>query len=674
MNLIPLRGAASRRRLAAACAAFASSFAIAAPGAHTSDARPGPEAFFQNPAMTGARISPDGRTVAVTLSASPAQRVRLLAIDVATLKPTVLAQFADTDIGDFHWINDHRLVFDLDDRQAAVGELHASSGLFAVNIDGTYYRQLINRYLAALVHGPGEKETLPWYTEYLRPAGEGHDPDEIYVGQPGRRDDSGTNDMRLHLLNTVTRRVKDIETPIGAEGWVFDAAGEPRVTTVIKDDREKLMLRDVATGRWKTIADFELFGTVDGMQPLVFDENNQLFVTATQGHDTRSVYTWELAAGKVSDQPWLKSDRYDLAPVFLKKGNRLVGVRYQIDAEVTKWMDPDMAAMQARVDALLPATINRLSVAEHGDGHYAVVVAYSDRVPSLFYLYDAHQDKLIALGQSHPEVDPDKMSRMEPVHYAARDGLQIPAWLTLPQGAARKDLPLVVLVHGGPYVRGEYWHWNPEVQFLAARGYAVLEPEFRGSTGFGSRLFRAGWKQWGLAMQNDVADGVKWAVEQGIVDPKRVCIAGASYGGYAVLMGLINDPQVYRCGVDWVGVTDIDLLYTAHWSDLPTIWKDYGMPRLVGDRVADAAQLKATSPLRNVDKIHAPLLLAYGGKDQRVPKVHGEDFRDALMKQPGADLQWVLYDQEGHGWRSLDTRIDFWNRTATFLDKNLAPR
>jgi dipeptidyl aminopeptidase/acylaminoacyl peptidase len=243
----------------------------------------------------------------------------------------------------------------------------------------------------------------------------------------------------------------------------------------------------------------------------------------------------------------------------------------------------------------------------------------------------------------------------------------------VPQGAERRNLPLVVLVHGGPFVRGRVWEWNREVQFLAAQGYAVLEPEFRGSSGYGSRLFRAGWKQWGLAMQDDVADGVKWAVAQGLVDPKRVCIAGASYGGYAVLMGLIKDPQLYRCGIDWVGVTDIDLIYTANWSDLTRTWAEYGMPKLVGDRVADAAQLKATSPIRNAAKIHAPLLMAYGGEDWRVPLVHGEKMHDELMKQPGADVQWVVYGKEGHGWATLATNIDFWNRAAAFLDKNIGP-
>jgi dipeptidyl aminopeptidase/acylaminoacyl peptidase len=199
----------------------------------------------------------------------------------------------------------------------------------------------------------------------------------------------------------------------------------------------------------------------------------------------------------------------------------------------------------------------------------------------------------------------------------------------------------------------------------------VLEPEFRGSTGYGQKLFRAGLKQWGLAMQSDVSDGVRWAIAQGLVDPKRVCIAGTSYGGYAVLMGLVNDPDLYRCGFDWVGVTDLDLLFSASWSDTSDTAKKYGMPWLIGDPVADAAKLKATSPITNVARIHAPVLMAYGGKDLRVPIEHGERFHDALMKQPGAKSEWVVYDDEGHGWRTLETNIDFWNRVAKFLDANI---
>jgi dipeptidyl aminopeptidase/acylaminoacyl peptidase len=300
-----------------------------------------------------------------------------------------------------------------------------------------------------------------------------------------------------------------------------------------------------------------------------------------------------------------------------------------------------------------------------------VIHAYSDHVPGLYFLYDARSGKLVTLGNARPDIDPRKMADMEQVHYAARDGLDIPAYLSVPRGAVRKNLPLVVLVHGGPQVRGRVWGWDPQVQVLAAHGYAVLEPEFRGSTGYGQKLFTAGWKQWGLAMQDDLADGVKWAVAQGLADPKRVCIAGASYGGYAVLMGLIRDPQLYRCGVDWVGVTDLDLLFTSPWSDASELWKKYGATKIIGDPVADAAQFKATSPSRNADKIHAPLLLAYGAKDKRVPIEHGERLHDALAKRPDATVEWVVYKDEGHGWHFADDNIDFWNRVIRFLDANI---
>jgi dipeptidyl aminopeptidase/acylaminoacyl peptidase len=222
-------------------------------------------------------------------------------------------------------------------------------------------------------------------------------------------------------------------------------------------------------------------------------------------------------------------------------------------------------------------------------------------------------------------------------------------------------------------VRGGQWGWHPQAQFLASRGYAVLEPEYRGSTGYGFRHYRAGWKQWGRAMQDDIADGATWAIAEGIVDPRRICIAGASYGGYAALMGLINDPALYKCGINWVGVTDIKLLATGHWSftsDMSDTYKQYGMPELVGDLVADAAQLTATSPLAQAARIKQPLLLAYGAADRRVPLYHGTQFYEAV-KRTNADVEWVVYADEGHGWTVPKNRIDFWSRVEKFLDKNI---
>jgi dipeptidyl aminopeptidase/acylaminoacyl peptidase len=301
-----------------------------------------------------------------------------------------------------------------------------------------------------------------------------------------------------------------------------------------------------------------------------------------------------------------------------------------------------------------------------------LVRAYSDAVPATYFLYNKETKQVSKVGESRPGINPAQMGRQQFVRYKARDGLEIPALLTLPPGK-KANLPMVVLVHGGPWVRGSSWGWNPMSQFLATRGYAVLEPEFRGSTGFGAKHFLAGWKQWGLAMQNDVADGTRWAIDKGIVDPKRICIAGASYGGYATLMGLVNDPDLFKCGFEWVGVTDINLMYDGSWSrasDMSDEWKQYGMPDMIGDKIKDAEQLKNTSPIVQAARIKQPLLLAYGGVDVRVPIYHGKLFYDAVTKT-NKDVEWVEYPDEAHGWRLPKNNFDFWTRVEKFLDRNI---
>lgn len=644
------------------------------PMAHAADAPAtgnGPEVYFQHPRMTHASISPDGHTVVLTMAPSKTDRVRLVALDLATMKFTGLAGYEDADVATFHWVNDHRVVFDLTDRQVAVGKLDAASGLFAVNTDGKSLRQLVSQYGHAFVEeGTVHSRVLPWNTDFLSGIGD-LTGDSVYVYKTEEYDLKHSDYLRLEKLDTVRGLVSEIETPPHTFSWLFDAKGELRVVRTDKANHAKLLARSADGKQWDTLGEFEHLSNDLSFFPSYIDQDGTMFVEARNDGDKVAVWTFDLARHKLSDKPWLVSQNYDLSPDYLTVNGKLAGLRYDADAEVTQWIVPEMEALQAKVDKKLPVTVNRIDVASRGDGHYVVVHAFSDRVPGLFFLYDVQKDKLITLGNSQPDIDSKTQARMEQVHYKARDGLDIPAWITVPHGAERKNLPLVVLVHGGPNVRGRTWDWDPEVQFLAAHGYAVLEPEFRGSTGYGEKLFKAGWKQWGLAMQDDVADGVKWAVAQGIVDPKRVCIAGASYGGYAVLEGLARDPDLYRCGVDWVGVTDLQLMYSADWSDASDAWKQYGMPKLIGDRVDDAAQLRATSPVNHVEKFRAPLLMAYGGKDKRVPIEHGEHFHDALKKQPGAKVDWVVYDDEGHGWRTVETRIDFWNRVAKFLDANI---
>jgi dipeptidyl aminopeptidase/acylaminoacyl peptidase len=329
-----------------------------------------------------------------------------------------------------------------------------------------------------------------------------------------------------------------------------------------------------------------------------------------------------------------------------------------------------MKALQADIDTKLPDTFNALRPAKHSKENIILVSSYSDVMPGALYLYDLQSKELVLFGKTAPHIDPVRMAYKHPLRYGARDGLSIPAYLTLPNGVPPKNLPMVVLVHGGPSVRGGHWGFNREAQFLASRGYAVLEPDFRGSLGYGRKHEMAGWRQWGLGMQNDVADGARWAIAKGFADPKRICVAGASYGGYATLMGLVNDPDIFRCGVSWVGVTDINLLYSVTWGDMSEEARKYQLPLWIGDQVQDAAQLAATSPIVQAARIKRPLILAYGGSDSRVPVVHGTKFYSAV-KAHNPDVEWIEYVNEGHGWRSMQANVDFWSKVEVFLNKHI---
>jgi dipeptidyl aminopeptidase/acylaminoacyl peptidase len=391
------------------------------------------------------------------------------------------------------------------------------------------------------------------------------------------------------------------------------------------------------------------------------------------GKDTSALHRFDVGAGKIDPEPLVSTAGYDFAGDLVTTHDKVLGLHFVTDAEAVEWLDPATKALQQRIDKLLPGTINLLSLPVRGEAPWVLVSAFADTTPVVYMLFNTKTGTLGKLGDSRPAIDSRQMAHQQAVRYKARDGLEIPALLTLPPGGKRAQLPLVVLVHGGPFARGASWGWNAQSQFLASRGYAVLEPEFRGSTGFGAKHFTAGWKQWGLAMQDDLADGARWAIAQGIAAPGRICIAGASYGGYAALMGLVKDPDLYQCGIDWLGVTDINLIYTGTWiddSDLSDDYKQFGMPLMIGDPVADAAQLKATSPLEQAARIKQPVLLAYGGADRRVPLYHGTRLRDALWRT-NANVEWIEYPEEGHGWAVVENRIDFWSRVEQFLDKQI---
>ncbi|WP_332876707.1 alpha/beta hydrolase family protein [Massilia sp. S19_KUP03_FR1] len=634
------------------------------------------DVFFAHASFGGAVLSPNGKSLAARGVAKNGRQV-LVVIDLATRDGTLAAAYNDADIRQFQWVNDERLVYTLGDRQLAEGQRVLAPGLYAVNRDGSKPLQLAERDASFVREGSRLKNNiLPWHTYLMAPGAQ--DTDFIYVSSPAW-DDSGYGNNIEHVdllrLNTLTGSAQAVPRPGNTMEWLLDQKGQPRLATTRKKDVASVYYRDPATDAWRIVASYDAYlPDAAGFEPIGFGPDGALYVTSTQHSDTASLRRFDLVTGQVTGQALIAAPGFDVDAELVGNRATMLGARISTDARSMVWFDPAMQATQAAIDQALPGMVNLVTVAADPAAPWLLVESFSDKVPSRYFLYKRATRELSPVGNSHAAIDPARMGSQEMVHYKARDGLVIPALLTLPAGGVRKGLPLVVLVHGGPWVRGATWGWDAQSQFLASRGYAVLEPSFRGSTGLGHRHFSAGFKQWGLAMQDDLADGARWAIAQGVADPARICIAGASYGGYAVLMGLINDPALYKCGVEWAGVTDLALMYNDAWftagSDADDNSRKYGMPRLLGDPVADAVQLKATSPVEQAARITQPLLMAYGGADRRVPIVHGRRLY-SKAKATNARVEWIEYGNEGHGWGLPANRIDFWTRVEKFLDKNI---
>ncbi|MBY0243541.1 MAG: alpha/beta fold hydrolase [Burkholderiaceae bacterium] len=629
--------------------------------------------FFNNPDFSAALLSPSGRYLAAKRIAENG-REQLAVVDLINATATSVAGFKDTDIGRVAWISDERLLFDTDDKQIGAGGRRYGPGLYAVNRDGQGFRQLAQHSNPFIRNGDDER-MLPWHTFMLNADG-AQDSEQVYVANVNINAPGDYDHVTLLKLNTRTSRYTTVDGPGDTRDWLLDAKGEPRIAITYEGDQQVLHYLDPKDGKWRKVSSSNIFkGGQGAFKPLAFGSDGKLYVSSSTSKGTEAVHVMDLESGVIRPQPLVSLEGFDFRGKLIFGHGQLLGVRFLADGEGTQWFDAALQAAQQDIDAKLPRTVNIVTPPTRATTPYLLVEAYSDRQPRTYFIYDREKKTLSLAGKSYPNIKSSQMGTIDLKYYSARDGLRIPAWLTTPTtpSGAASNLPMVVLVHGGPYMRGGAWGWNPERQFLASRGYAVLEPEFRGSAGFGYPHFQAGWKQWGLKMQDDIADGVKWAVAQGIADPKRICIAGASYGGYATLMGLVNDPGLFQCGVNWVGVTDINLMLSGHWrftSDFSPLWKKYGMPDLIGDPVKDAEQFKATSPLQQAARITQPLLLAYGGADLRVPIIHGTKFRDAVQAT-NKQVEWVEYAEEGHGWALPKNRIDFWTRVEKFLDKNI---
>jgi acetyl esterase/lipase len=636
--------------------------------------RPPVESFFRHPDVGFVSLSPSGRYVALLNRLDGGQQALVVRETADLKKVNTITTFESARLQDLEWVNDNRLTFTLKNEKI---EFEGNYDQFAVDRDGTHLTHLISgnwhhqqESLGTLI----KDRVLKADHIFMRVTHDGSD--DIIVGKLSWNNvDPQPQAVHPYRLNTRTRILTDTvrgPQPEHVRQWLFDASDQPRVAMTQGKGRCIVYYRAEAAGPWSEISNRDCLQD-EVFLPLMFDNRNTLYVRA--GYKGRTaLFTFDLDKKTLDKAPFVDIDGFDFTGTLEQDygAKKILGVHFQADAASTAWLDPTMQAIQKKVDALLPGTINHVTCAQDCRNPAAVVVrSTSDRTPLTYYLYTPADGHIVGLGSSHPDIQPKQMGKRDFFHYAARDGLQIPVYVTMPPDKAAGPRPAIVLVHGGPYVRGGSWEWDDEAQFLATRGYVVLQPEFRGSTGFGGEHFRAGWQQWGRTMQDDLADAAAWAVKQGWADPKRIGIMGASYGGYATLMGLVRNPDVFRAGVEWAGVTDIELLFTAAESDASEDARRYDMKTLIGDALKNPAAFTDVSPLAQAGRIRQPLLMAHGAQDRRVPVVHAAKMHDAVTAK-NANVEYVVYPEEGHGWRHEDDSIDFWKRVDAFLDKNLA--
>ncbi len=471
----------------------------------------------------------------------------------------------------------------------------------------------------------------------------------------------------LALLNSRTALKRLIEAPAGTHTWIIDENEKLRMV-VAKDGKEETLQWLGSNGNWRKVGTATTpSGSV--LRPVSF-VGDTLYVQSRNGGDKSQLFRYSVDRGGIDGGALVASPEFDtdsMADVVAERG-RLLGYRFLAEAYETVWFDKSMDALQQEVDALFPATVNLITRGIRSTTPYVLVRSSAPQQPIITRVYHRDTKKVTGIGGDLPGVAPARMAASELKRYKARDGLSIPAYVTLPPGSNGKNLPTIILVKQDSWARGASWSFDPEVQFLASRGYAVIQPESRGTAGFGQAHLDAGRKQWGLAMQDDLADAAKWAVASGVADAKRICIAGSGYGGYAALMGLVKDGALFRCGVSYAGIVDLDMMFKHNWKGAGTSVLE--IQTLVGDPVQDKAQFQATSPLHNAARITRPVLLAYGAQDEEVPAAHGQALYDAVKPgNPAAEFH--LFDAAGQSWSLEKNRVELWTRIEKFLQKHI---
>jgi dipeptidyl aminopeptidase/acylaminoacyl peptidase len=626
------------------------------------------EDFFRLPDVLRPVLSPDGNHMAFLARAGT--RLGLAVIDLEKRSSQIIATLPQSDVVEFYWVNSKRLVFVSGNVQdAGGGPAWRTGGLFAVDRDGSDARRL------ALPFGDGSAVVMrPRLTRYLSSLTDGTD--DIIVASNDRAFDS-TDAYRLNT-RTARKTLLTFDNPGDVVQWVIDREGVPRAAISQKGTRTRVSYRRDDKSPWVVWTDGDFRDPVPA--PITVGYDGAIIglgypekITGGANNSRMTAALVQLSdRGQIQQMLASRADTDVTQAVFDPVAKKLVGARSFAERQNTIWFDDTWASVQKQIDQQLAGAVNVFTPPDQANR--MLVLSFSDQNPGTVYLLDLRTRKLERVIDLRPWIKSDQMAESRIVKFAARDELPLSALVTTPRGVPARNLPTVVLVHGGPWVDGYSWRWNAEAQFLASRGYAVIQPNFRGTLGFGLRHLLASFKQWGLAMQDDITDAAQWAVKQGISDPKRMCIYGASYGGYSALQGLVRTPELFQCGVSYVGMSDLQLAHSITWSDSSdSDFNRFLFPVMVGDPEKDRAQLRATSPLQNASKIKGAVMIVHGGEDRRVPIAHAERMKTALERE-GKTVDWLVKTDEGHGFTQIENRVEFYTRMEAFIRRNLGAR
>ena len=595
------------------------------------------EDFFRNPEKSSFQISPNGEHIAYMKPWKTRMNVHV--VNVKSNNETRLTSSEERGVYGFGWLGNDRIGYVKDD--GGNENMH----FYAVNIDGS-----------------NEIDLTPYDNVQARIIDDlENDPNHVIIGL-NKRNPQIHDPFRVNINTGESEMIA--ENPGNISSWVTDHDGRLRMATTSDGVNTSLLYRDTEKDDFKPIltTDFKV-----NVSPLFFTfDNKNVYVASNRDRDKTAIYEFDISKAKEQELIF-EHDEVDVSGLmYSKKRKVLTGVNFTVSKGDKVFFDDWRRDIQNKLESqLLGYEVGITSFSK--DETKAVVVSYSDKSRGTYYYYDVENDKLTELAKISPWLEEEHMAEMKPVKYKSRDGFTIHGYLTLPVGSDGKNLPVVVNPHGGPWAR-DTWGYRSEIQFLANRGFAVFQMNFRGSTGYGREFWEISFKQWGKSMQDDITDGVNWLIDEGIADPERIAIYGASYGGYATLAGLAFTPDLYACGVDYVGVSS---LFTFMES-MPPYWELYRsmMYEMVGHPEKDKELLASSSPLLHVDKIKVPLFIAQGANDPRVVKSESDQIVEAL-KSEGIEVPYMVKEDEGHGFYNQENQFDFYREMEKFLKKHI---